>query len=207
LDFSMNIDREGTAFGPLAPSSAAGTTTGSKPLSGLGRLAGRALTVVLAVFVAAAAAATLGPLLLPYRTYAVLSGSMAPAIPVGSLVIDLPVAADQLHDGDVVSFHRPDAAGQMITHRIVQVDRQGAGNPALLRTKGDANNAPDPWTVSAGPDSWRVAAVVPGAGYVLGYLRSPLGQILTFVGPALLLGVMLLGDLWRRPSEEPGRPA
>jgi hypothetical protein len=52
-----------------------------------------------------------------------------------------------------------------------------------------------------------VAAVIPGAGYVLGYLRSPLGQILTFVGPALLLGVMLLGDLWRRLPEETERPA
>jgi signal peptidase len=207
LDFSMNIDSEGTAFGPVAQSPAAGSPTRRKPLSRVGRLAGRAVTVLLAVFVVAAAAATLGPLLLPYRTYAVLSGSMAPAIPVGSLVIDLPVAADQLHGGDVVSFRRPDAAGQVITHRIVQVDSQGAGNPAFLQTKGDANNAPDPWTVSTGPDNWRVAAVIPGAGYVLGYLRSPLGQILTFVGPALLLGVMLLGDLWRRLPEETERPA
>jgi signal peptidase len=202
----MNIDSEGTALGPLAQSPAGGSSARREPLTGLTRLSGQAFTVLLSVLVAAAAAATLGPLLLPYRTYAVLSGSMEPALPVGSLVIDLPVAADQLHKGDVVSFHRPDAAGQVITHRIVEVDHRAAGNQAVLRTKGDANNAPDPWQVTTSPDNWRVATVIPGAGYVLGYLRSPLGQILTFVGPALLLGLMLLRDLWRKPPEESGRP-
>src|SRR5260370_1254815 len=48
----------------------------------------RLITALLVLLVAAALAATVGPLFLPYRTYAVLSGSMAPGIPVGALVIE-----------------------------------------------------------------------------------------------------------------------
>jgi signal peptidase len=165
-------------------------------------LAADLLTGLLALLFVAALAATIGPAFLPYRTYAVMSGSMAPRIPVGALVIDLPVSADQLRVGDIVSFLRPDNPAQVVTHRIVKIDSGPGG--IVYHTKGDANGTADDWTVNAGPRNWRTAVAVPLVGYALVYLKTPLGQLLTVLLPAVALGLMALQDLWRpRPRPVP----
>jgi signal peptidase len=163
-------------------------------------LAADLLTGLLALLFVAALAATIGPAFLPYRTYAVMSGSMAPRIPVGALVVDLPVKADQLRPGDVVSFQRPDNGSQVVTHRIVQIGPGPGGT--VYKTRGDANGSPDDWTVTANPRNWRVAFSVPLVGYLLVYVKTPLGQLLTVLLPALALGTMALQDLWLRPLRQ-----
>lgn len=165
------------------------------------RLAGDLLTGLLAILFLSALAATIGPAFLPYRTYAVMSGSMAPQIPVGALVVDVRAGPDQLRPGDIVSFQRPDNSSQVVTHRIVEVDHGPAGT--VYRTRGDANGAPDDWTVTAGPRTWRTAVTLPLVGYALVYLRTPLGQLLAVLLPAVALGLMALQDLWRRPRPRP----
>lgn len=167
-----------------------------------GRLAGHLLTGLLVALLAATLAATMGPAFLPYRTYAVLSGSMDPAIQVGSLIVDVPVGADQLRPGDVVSFQRPDNPAQVVTHRVVKIGPGPGGT--VYQTRGDANGTPDDWTVTANPRNWRMAFTVPLVGYALVYLKTPLGQLLTVLLPAIALGMMALQDLWRRPRRQVG---
>lgn len=162
----------------------------------------RLISALLVLLVGAALAATVGPLFLPYRTYAVLSGSMAPGIPVGALVIDRPASPRQLRPGDVVTFGRPDRPGELVTHRITQIEPTGPTGISY-RTKGDANNSPDPWLVAAAATNWRVAATLPLVGYALGFLRTPIGQLLTLVLPGFVLGFALLRDLWRQPAQRP----
>lgn len=92
---------------------------------------------IAAVFCVALALALVAPRLLGYTPFAVLSGSMEPAYPVGSLIYVQPVEASSLRVGDAVTFVANDQ-GTVATHRVIDVD----GDSALLRTQGDANVAP-----------------------------------------------------------------
>ena len=82
------------------------------------------------------------------RLEPVLTGSMSPRIPVGSLVAVTPV--HDVSTGDVVMFAPPRPYGTPhdgpVLHRVVQVTR-GLDGHVLARTKGDANTATDPWVL------------------------------------------------------------
>ena len=65
----------------------------------------------------------------------VLSGSMEPAIPTGSLVVIKP--SDTYHVGDVITFGGSLKNNVPTTHRIVKV-RAESGEKVFI-TKGDAN--------------------------------------------------------------------
>lgn len=76
------------------------------------------------------------PGMLGYKTYDVISGSMEPEIPVGSLIVVQPSGAEALETGTVIAFSRN---GSVVCHRVVENDT----SKQLLRTKGDANADPD----------------------------------------------------------------
>jgi signal peptidase I len=76
------------------------------------------------------------------RFQPVLTGSMAPRYPTGTLVAVTPVRDVQV--GEVIMFVPPQpwSIGPVL-HRVVSVDG------THVRTKGDANKAMDPWTIDA----------------------------------------------------------
>jgi signal peptidase I len=143
---------------------------------------------------------TLGPLVLPYKTLTVYSGSMEPTIHTGSVIVDLPIAAKDVKVGDIITFQRPTDATQLITHRVVAV-QSGAGGLSFI-TKGDANSASDSWRVPASGNGYRFWFSIPGIGFLLAWLQSPIGRILFLVIPAVLLGGLFLYEMWwpRRPA-------
>ena len=143
---------------------------------------------------------TVGPRLLPFQTYAVLSGSMRPTVPVGSIVVLAPAAADDLVVGDVITFARPDRPGEFVTHRIVRVENDGTG--LLLVTKGDANPVEDAWRVPQRGSGWRSVGSIPFLGYVLAVVQSPIGKVLLLLAPALALAFWTLVELWH-PAPRP----
>lgn len=67
----------------------------------------------------------------------VSSGSMAPALDVGDLVVVEPFHGQRIHKGSVVVFDDP-VAGRSIIHRVVEV-----GDGGTFTTRGDANAAVD----------------------------------------------------------------
>jgi signal peptidase len=71
----------------------------------------------------------------------VLTGSMTPDIPVGSVVVIRPVDPGTLRVGDVATYQVSPGKDVYITHRIVKVD--DSTTPATFRFKGDANRGPD----------------------------------------------------------------
>jgi signal peptidase I len=73
------------------------------------------------------------------RPLVVLSGSMEPAIPRGSLVVTLSRDASEVSQGDVVAVDRPDHT--VVAHRVIGIERQG--DVAELTLKGDANESAD----------------------------------------------------------------
>lgn len=147
-------------------------------------------TVVVAVF-----ATVLGPLVLPYRTYFVRSGSMRPTVPVGALAVYRPVDASQLQPGDIIAFARPGGEGEIVSHRIVAVEN-GPDGPVFV-TKGDANGAPDGWRVPAAGPGWRYAFDIPYIGYVVGGLGSTRGRLVVVAVSATAAATMALLAIWR----------
>lgn len=96
----------------------------------------------------------------------VRTGSMAPAVPAGSLVLDRPVTAAQLHAGDVATYGvvSDDGRRVVVTHRVVAVDR--TVSPALVTFRGDANRTDDPLRIPITDVRGRVWLVVPWVGTV-----------------------------------------
>lgn len=157
----------------------------------------------LVVAVVALVAIGIGPRTGKYRTLTVLSGSMAPGIPVGALVIDVPEPAGQIRVGQVLTYQIPLLDHRVVSHRVVKVISDGP--QPEVQTKGDANNSPDPWTaVITSPVAWRVWAVVPHAGQWIVDLRQPVVHKALVLGLPGLLTLMMLIQIWRGPHREQG---
>jgi len=134
----------------------------------------------------------IGPRTGAYRTYTVLTASMRPDMPEGTVVVSTPVAVHDVRVGDVITYRIPVEDRRVVTHRVVEVVRRG-----VVVTKGDANNAVDSWVAELkGQKVWKVRAAVPGLGYALERLRTPQArQLALFVVP-LLLAALWLKDIW-----------
>jgi signal peptidase len=75
----------------------------------------------------------------------VLSPSMSPSLPVGTMLIVRPIDAAQMHEiriGDVISFLPHPNDPTLITHRVVGITSIADGS-FVFRTQGDANATPD----------------------------------------------------------------
>lgn len=79
-------------------------------------------------------------------SYTILTGSMRPSMPPGTLVVVKPVKPEQIRVGDVITYQLKSGDPTVATHRVVSVGYNLAGD-LEFRTKGDANNAQDPWVV------------------------------------------------------------
>jgi signal peptidase I len=101
-----------------------------------------------------------------YDLYAVQTGSMGQAAPIGSLVVSTP-RHSAIKVGDIVTYGLGN--GQVITHRVSSIDH------GKITTKGDENKLPDPWTISSSQVRGVAADVIPNAGYALVYLTLPAG--------------------------------
>ncbi len=160
--------------------------------AGLGRWAGRGAIVVAAL---AFLVLAVGPRTGSYRTLTVLSGSMRPTFPPGSVLLSEPVPVADLRVGDVITYSIPVQDHRIVTHRVVRIVSQG-----VVQTKGDANRAVDPWVARlAGTTAWRVRGAIPGLGYLINALSRPVLRVVTVfgsLGGALALG---LRSIWRRP--------
>lgn len=148
--------------------------------------------------VAGLLAAMILPLAQGGRPYAVLSGSMEPAIAAGDLVVARATAPTDVRLGDVVTFEDPQRGGRMTTHRVGGI-RRDRGKLEFV-TKGDANNATERWRVPADGRLGRVAYRIPWVGNVTVLAGRPLGFALIVALPLLLLAINELHRIWR-PAE------
>ncbi|MGW0966405.1 signal peptidase I [Streptomyces sp. NPDC002516] len=137
-----------------------------------------------------------------WEASSVLSGSMEPKLPTGSVVIAQREPVTSLKVGDVVIFHRPDEPDRQVVHRIVAITPSEQG--PVLQTKGDANRTKDPWHVRPdGDTAWIVRHDVPYLGYVVTSIRTETGFRVLFGAAAVLIagGVVVL--LWRPRKPTP----
>ena len=114
----------------------------------------------------------------------VQSESMVPTFRAGDALLVMPVASDQVRVGDVILAVRavPYGRTHVVAHRVVAV----LPGPEFV-TKGDANPAPDPGTVSGHAIVGRVVWRLPGIGYgLLALRRHSLPLLFFLVGVGLL---------------------
>jgi len=141
-----------------------------------------------------------GPVTGRYRTLTVLSGSMRPWMKPGDIVVDTPMRASDLREGQIITYHLPGGNRTLVTHRVVRIIK--AGEHPVIETKGDANNAKDPVAQLDESRLWRARLVVPKVGYALNAMRSPKMRIIgSVLAPILLLGVWLL-RIWGKRKDE-----
>lgn len=180
---------------PIARHAAATPPAARAPVAVARRTEGRRPNVAVATVVLLLLLLPLVALVRGYQAMVVLSGSMEPTIPVGTLVLVEPVRAEQVAPGDVVTFPHPDRPGENVTHRVVKIDDGPTGR--FLRTKGDANREPDAWRVPVAGQLGRYVASVPRLGFVFRTAADPTGRMALMVLPSLLLGAMALLNIWQ----------
>lgn len=128
------------------------------------------------------------PRLFDYHIYSVVSGSMEPEIPVGSLLYIREEAAEEMVKGDVIAFYGALDSASIITHRVVE-NRVLMGE---LITKGDANAAEDLRPIPYENVIGKVVRTIPGAGRAAELLTSREGKVLAvcMIGVAVCLQVL-----------------
>lgn len=159
-----------------------------------------------AVVCLALGAVTLVPAALGLDHYVIVSGSMTGTYDRGSVVFDEQVPVGALQRGDVITYNPPGMTAAehgtgLITHRIFAIHRNHGRE--VLRTKGDANQAPDPWTFTLDqPRQAKVVGHVPYIGFALAALEIRWVRMLVIGIPALLIAISVLGGMVGEAREE-----
>lgn len=139
----------------------------------------------------------LGPRTGRYQTATVLTASMRPTMPEGSMVVTTPVDPAALRVGDVITYRIPVEDRRIVTHRIVEIHQPGP--TPVVRTKGDANNGVDPWMARlTGGTVWKARVSVPKVGYATVWLRDPRLRPLLVLFVPFVLAALWLKDIWAK---------
>ncbi len=146
------------------------------------------LYIVVTVFLAVATLLLISILSIPsfpLDSRTVLTGSMEPAIPTGSVVFIYPKA--DYAEGDIVTFKRIESSLEVpITHRIVAA-AEGDGDEREFTTKGDANDYADRNPVLESEIYGKVIFHLPFIGYLLDVAKTPWGFLAIIIIPAFLV--------------------
>jgi signal peptidase len=154
-------------------------------------LAVAAASVALMAILASAGARLFG-----YSPYVMYGGSMGSAAPLGSLAFIEDVRAESLEVGDVIVF-RPPSSGeprQPLMHRITGIEE--IDGQRVFRTKGDANQSPDPWRLGLSGEGGRLAHVVPYVGYLLWFFQTRVAWAFVVLPLAAYLCFVALRRIW-----------
>ncbi len=169
------------------------------------RVAAWSVSIAVTALVVAAVAV---PRLAGATPYTVLTGSMTPELPPGTLVVVRPVDAADLRVGDVVTYQLRSGEPDVVTHRVVGVGWSAAGE-RVLTTRGDANPVADAAPVRAVQVRGEVWYSLPWVGR-LNVLLTPQQHERVVQGAAALLfayaAVVLLRGRRRPHAVLPGRP-
>ncbi|MCK5027524.1 MAG: signal peptidase I [Candidatus Pacebacteria bacterium] len=116
----------------------------------------------------------------------VLSGSMEPAIHVGSVIVIKPVESYAV--GDIVTYGKDTKTDIPTTHRII--DERIEGEDTFYKTQGDANDDSDIKELKKSAIAGKMLLTIPFLGYLIDFAKQPLGFVLLVIVPA----VIVIGD-------------
>ncbi len=125
------------------------------------------------------------------KSFVVVSGSMEPTIPTGSIIYT--VQKSFYNPLDIIAFNQGD---RVITHRVVGIET--VGSEIFYKTKGDANNVEDSNLVNRRDVVGVTMITAPYLGKIVMSFKTPLGFAAGIVLPALLFIGM---ELWNIKKE------
>lgn len=150
----------------------------------------RLLSIIIISIIVLISITLIGPPLLGYRTYAVLSGSMAPHLQVGSIAYVKHVTPDDISVGDVITYTMAGNSSILVTHRVVDIDE--LKNEFI--TRGDANESVD------GPVAFdrlvgKMFFHIPYLGFATVYLKTTQGIMVLAGVFIIILALTILPDI------------
>lgn len=142
---------------------------------------------LLAFVVLVAALVIIAPAVTSSTPYTILTSSMEPGIPAGTLVIVKPVDPDEITMGTVITYQLSSGEPDVVTHRVVSI--QGENLPDGGRkfiTKGDANSAPDELPVAEVQLRGVLWYSVPWIGWINNLVNGELRAVILPIAAVLL---------------------
>lgn len=116
------------------------------------------------------------PSFLGIKTYVIISGSMAPNLNIGDVVLIKKCKEEELKVEDIISFREGQS---IITHRIIDVVETENGKTYV--TKGDNNNVQDSDTVKYENIEGAYIAKIPHLGKLVIFLKNKIVIVSTIL--------------------------
>ncbi|WP_167555329.1 signal peptidase I [Gottfriedia acidiceleris] len=128
------------------------------------------------------------PTFFGHQVYYVLSGSMEPTLPKGSIIIVKDITSEtKLSLGDIITFKMPYNEDILVTHRINEVINENG--QLVYRTKGDANPIQDPWII----EKESIVSVYSGVKLpIVGYFLKQIHKSFSISLLLTILGLILI---------------
>jgi len=127
-----------------------------------------------------------------WRVDNLCSDSMNPELNVGDLVVTHTVEAETVEVGDIIVFYSNDAHENLVSHRVINIER----NPSLsFITKGDAYDTSDPFVIPTRNLVGKVYLNVPLLGYLVAFIKTTPGFLVTLIVPGLIILVVCMKSL------------
>ena len=127
----------------------------------------------------------------------VLTSSMEPHLPPGTLIVVGPVNTDDLVIGDIATYQIHSGEPAVITHRITAISSSTDGTRSF-QFQGDNNSLPDPYLVLSAQIQGRLWYSVPLIGYANNFVNGASRALIIPAVAVALLGysaVMLVAGV------------
>ncbi len=185
------------------PGAEASNIVGKSPAS---RAVSSSLETILFFLATVVVVAAIGPVAGWWHYEVIESGSMTPVLRVGGVALLWPEPVSAVRAGQIIALHPPGQRDYVRIHRVIAVTNHDGH--VFVRTKGDANNAPDPGPVQlVGKTAYAEHYFVPYLGYLGVWLYKQSTRVALEVA---LFALMVAGGLfliWGKKAEEQGDTA
>ena len=130
-------------------------------------------------------------------TVVVETASMVGTAPTGSAVVLRPISAGNVNVGDIILVQRSRVGMRLmpVLHRVI-ARRIASGGQVVVRTKGDASEAPDPDPYIVPGRTYTPAVIFPRLGYAVAFLSTVRGWFGFVIAPTVLIAAIYLTRLW-----------
>lgn len=166
------------------------------------------ISTVLVAIVVIFAVLLVGVRLFDIQVFSVISGSMEPDYPVGSLIYVKECDPSEVEVGDVITFVLSNETPA--THRVIGIDQE----KQCFYTRGDANydkahyEATGEKIYTDDPPVYfknligKPVFTIPVLGYVAYYIQHPPGMYIAIAAGAVLLIMVFLPDLFKKDEKK-----
>ncbi len=148
-------------------------------------------SVVVSLLAIIVLAVVIVPKLIGGTSYTILTSSMEPGLPPGTIVVTQPRQFDEIRVGDVVTYQLNSGEPEVVTHRVVGINKDARGVSSLT-LRGDNNTDNDPQPVIRE----QVRGVLIYAVPVVGLVIEGVGDNVQSQLPAVIGLAFLIWGLW-----------